>query len=142
MKSGSLSKKYIKSIFNTNQRQVIFTLLPAVQFHFQSHPSLLAEHLQGPVLPLLFHSLGTAQNVMADPPFPFNFPTFQPISILCVSLQYLEIHSTPDHSGHTWKSLRSTPYQVTYSHHTLLRFREGNRNQGVKHPPNKDQTRY
>jgi hypothetical protein len=29
-----------------------------------------------------------------------------------------------------------------HSYHTLIRIREGNRNQGTKHPPNKDKIRY
>lgn len=30
----------------------------------------------------------------------------------------------------------------THSYHALLRTRESNRDQGTKHPPNKDKTRY
>lgn len=39
----------------------------------------------------------------------------------------------------TW---RSTPYQATHSNHIFPRFREGNRNEEMKHPFKKCKTRY
>lgn len=45
--------------------------------------------------------------------------------------------------GHTWQDPSRIPYQVAHSHHTLLRSKEENRNQGEKeHLPNKDNSRY
>ena len=66
-----------------------------------------------------------------------------PTPFLSVSSQYLETHLTQNYQWpHLSGSQKIIPYQTIHNHHTLIRIREGNRNQGMKQQPNQDKTRY
>lgn len=127
-------------------RNLQIFLLPPLLSKACIIPSSAGDYMLWPLFTLFYHSQGTEQILQehlvfflpVDPLYAYH-PS--PSWWLCVSSQYIGTHFTRTPRSHTQQYPR-IPYQATHSHHTPLRTIESNRNQGTKHLPSKDRTRY
>lgn len=109
--------------------------------------NFLANQLLRSLSPLCHYSQGFVQILVMHAAFLLPVEPHSPI-LLAYPHSLVSVPNTKNYilpgtsSSHTWQHVRNISYQANPSYNTLLRTRDGNRNQWMQHLRNKDKARY